>query len=281
MTELEWLKQESGLTDEEMKAMQAVAGQTKFVAMLQKMIATNEQSTSAKTAAEAERIALENRYQNEFIPEMRKVTQDSLRAQGEAAAAQAALKAAREYGIVPEDPNAAAAAAAASAAAVRAPGSPDPAAADAAFRQWSQAQSRAIVTLNDLNAEHFKLFKEPLPGSQELVDMVERERTLGHKDFTLQRAWETKFNVPAKRQEMQAATELAGKEAYAAEKLKEYKQKNGSNPGLVSGQPSRFHTIKESESNGSGKEPWKVPSGQRKSANQPWRDAAIGKVAAA
>jgi hypothetical protein len=273
MTELEWLKQESGLTDEEMKAMQAVAGQTKFVSMLQKMIATNEQSISAKQAAEAERIALENRYQNEFIPEMRKVTQDSLRAQGEAAAAQAALKAAREYGIVPEAPTP-------TPEPVRAPGSPDPAAAAEQFRQWSQAQSRAIVTLNDLNAEHFKLFKEPLPGSSELVDMVERERQLGHKDFTLQRAWETKFNVPAKRAEMQAADQEKVISERVAAQVKDFKQKNGSNPGLVSGQSSRFATYKPSDAT-AGSEPWKVPAGMKRSSNQPWREKAIAKVAAA
>src|SRR6185312_11391107 len=98
MTELEWLKQESGLDDAELKAMEAVAGHTKFVGMLQKLIATNEQSTQAKTAAENERLALEKRYQEEFIPEMRKVTTDAMRATGEAAALRAQLEQARQYG---------------------------------------------------------------------------------------------------------------------------------------------------------------------------------------
>src|SRR5271170_2315805 len=149
MTELEWLKQESGLDDAELKAMEAVAGHTKFVNMLQKMIATNEQSTSAKTAAEQARIDLENRYQNEFIPEMRKVTTDSLRAQGEAARMKAELEAARQYGIVPDQPTPVADPV------VRAPGSPDPNAAVDQFQKWSQAQSHAINTVSELNAEHF------------------------------------------------------------------------------------------------------------------------------
>ena len=272
MTELEWLKQESGLTDDEMKAMEAVAGHTKFVGMLQKMIATNEQSTSAKQAAEAERLALEKRYQDEFIPEMRKVTQDSLRAQGEAASAQAALKAAREYGIVPEAP------AAAADPAPRAPGSPDPAAAEQQFRQWSQAQSRAIITLNDLNAEHFKLFGSPLANSQELVDEVQRQQTLGHKDFSLKSAWETKFNVPAKRDEIAKAERQKEIDAAVSAARKEDRQKAGANPGLVTGQPSRFTTYKPSDAN-SGAEPWKVPAGMKKSANQPWRDKATQKLA--
>lgn len=271
MTELEWLKQESGLDDAELKAMEAVAGHTKFVGMLQKLIATNEQSTAAKTAAEQARIDLENRYQNEFIPEMRKVTQDSLRAQGEAAAAQAALKAAREYGIVPEAPTVADPA-------PRAPGSPDPTAPSFDAAAFRAQQSRAIITLNDLNAEHFKLFKEPLGNSQELVDAVQREHTLGHKDFTLQRAWEQKFNVPEKRAEIAAAARQTDIDTAVAAKLKEERQKSGDNPHVRSGQPSRFSTYKPSDAAGSQK-PWQVPAGMRKAASQPWRDNAAQKLA--
>jgi hypothetical protein len=271
MTELEWLKQESGLTDDELKAMQAVAGQTKFVAMLQKIIGTNESSTAAAKKAEEDRLALEKRYQDEFIPEMRKVTQDSLRAQGEAAAAQAALKAAREYGIVPE------ATPPATPPEVRAPGSPDPAAQAEQFKQWSAAQSRAINTVSELNAEHFRLFKEPLPGSADLADEVTRQHTLGHKDFTLKQAWETKYNVPTKRAEIQQAERKAETDVAVQAALKEERQKHGSNPGLVSGQPSRFSHYKPSDGQ-AGSEPWKTPPNMKKQANQPWRDKFADKV---
>lgn len=274
MTELEWLKQESGLTDDELKAMEAVAGHTKFVGMLQKLIATNEQSTSARQTAEQARIDLENRYQNEFIPEMRKVTQDSLRAQGELAAAQARLKAAQEYGIVPDPP----AASGPADPAPRAPGSPDPNAFNAA--DFVARQSRAIVSLQDLSAEHFKLFGAPLGNTQELLDIVQREHTLGHKDFSLQRAWEQKFNVTAKRDEMAKAERQKEIDAGIQAGIKDFRQKQGANPGLVSGQPSRFSNYKPQDAN-AGAEPWKVPAGQRKTANQPWRDKAVQKVAAA
>lgn len=271
MTELEWLKQESGLTDDELKAMQAVAGQAKFVAMLQKMIGTNEASTKAKTEAEQARLDLENRYQNEFIPEMRKVTNAALKATGEAARYHAELEQAREYGIVPEAP--------AVVPEVRAPGSPDPAAAQHDFQKWSQAQSRAIITLNDLNAEHFKLFKEPLPNSQALADEVQRQHTLGHRDFTLQKAWESQYKVPEKRQEIQAAERKAETDVAVQAALKEERQKHGANPGLVTGQPSRFSNYKPSDGN-AGSEPWKVAPNQRKAANQPWRDKFAEKVRA-
>jgi hypothetical protein len=272
MTELEWLKQESGLDDAELKAMEAVAGHTKFVGMLQKLIASSDSAKADKATAEAERLALEKRYQDEFIPEMRKVTQDSVRAQGEAAAARAALEAARQYGIVPEEEKKAPTE-------VRAPGSPDPAAQAAEFQRWSQAQSRSIITLNDLNAEHFKLFKEPLSNSAELVDAVQREHTIGHRDYTLQKAWEAKYNVPAKRAELQAEEQKKHDDQVRNDALKEYKQAHGDNPQTRTGQPSRFSTYKPSDAG--GQKPWQVPAGGRKAASQPWRDAAAAKVSAA
>jgi hypothetical protein len=272
MTELEWLKQESGLTEEEMKAMEAVAGHTKFLGMLQKLIVNNDLAAQSKVDAETARIELENRYQNEFIPEMRKVTTDALKAKGEAARLQAELAQAREYGIVPEAPVPPVAVET-----PRAPGSPDP---SEQFRQWSAAQSRAIITLNDLSGEHFKLFKEPLTNSQELVDLVQREHTLGHKDYTLQKAWEQKFNVTAKRSEIQQAEQQKFVDEKVQAALKEERQKHGANPGLVSGQPSRFSHYKPSDGQ-AGSEPWKTAPNMKKAANQPWREKFADKVRSA
>lgn len=272
MTELEWLKQESGLSDDELRAMEAVAGHGKFVGMLQKIITSNENAQKAQQTAEAERLAFEKRYQDEFIPEMRRVTQDSLKAQAEAAAAKAQLEKAREYGIVPdqepvkpvEQP--------------RAPGSPDPNAISRAdFENFSRAQASAIMTLQDLNAEHFKTFGSPLPNSQELVDEVNRQRTLGHKDFSIRQAWETKYDVAKKRDELRAAEQKKHDDEVRAAALKEYRQSNGDNPHIRSGQPSRFSTYKPSGSNG-GKEPWKVPAGQKRAAMHPWREKAVSAV---
>src|SRR5271155_2665944 len=114
MNELEWLKQESGMTDEEMSAIEAVAGAGKFKSFLVKAVAANQQAVSDKISAENDRLAYEKRHNDEVLPEMRRVTQDSLRAQGELAAARAQLEAARQYGIVPEPIGE-----------VRAPGSPN------------------------------------------------------------------------------------------------------------------------------------------------------------
>jgi len=51
MTELEWLKQESGLTDDELKTYETILGNGKFQAMLKKVISANEAlATEAKTA---------------------------------------------------------------------------------------------------------------------------------------------------------------------------------------------------------------------------------------
>ncbi len=270
MTELEWLKQESGLTDEELKAMEAVAGQTKFVAMLQKIIGQNEAAKAAQATAEAERLAFEKRYQEEFIPEMRKVTQDSLKAQAEAAAAKAALEKAREYGIVPDPP------ANPNPEAPRAPGSPDPNAITRDdFGKFSAAQANTIIAVQDLSAEHFKLFGSPLGETQALVDEVNRQRTLGHKDFSLKQAWEAKYNVPAKRAEIAAAERQKDIDAAVAAKLKEERERQGANPYVRTGVPSRFSTYKPSDANS---KPWQTPAGQKSAAMKPWRDNAVAKI---
>jgi hypothetical protein len=146
------------------------------------------------------------------------------------------------------------------------------------FNEWSQRQSRAILTLSDLNAEHFKLFGSPLSNSQALVEKVEREQTLGRKDYTLTKAWEDMNNVPAKRQEIAAATQQKTIDEAVAAKLKEERQAHGQNPNVRSGQPSRFSTYKPSDSNST--KPWQQPAGMRKSSNQPWRDAAASKIRA-
>ena len=131
-----------------------------------------------------------------------------------------------------------------------------------------------MIALNDLNAEHFRLFGQPLGNTQELVDEVQRQRTLGHNDFTLQKAWETKHNVVAKREEIAtAATQKKIDEAVNA-RLKEEREKNGANPGLRSGQPSKYSTYKTSDAT---KEPWKAPR-MKSQANKPWRDKAVAAV---
>ena len=54
MTELEWLKQESGLTDEELKTYETILGDSKFKGMLKKVIDGNGALSAAKTKAETE-----------------------------------------------------------------------------------------------------------------------------------------------------------------------------------------------------------------------------------
>ena len=169
MTEIEWLKQESGMTDEEWTAMSALGGSGKLLTGIKKALGLSEQALADKVAAENERLSLEKRYQEEMIPELQRVTQDALRARGEAARMAEQLKTARQYGIVPDEPPVPEP--------VRAPGSPDP---NQLTRddlsRFTQQQSNTLITLNDLNAEHFKLFGTPLPNTQELVNEVNRQR---------------------------------------------------------------------------------------------------------
>lgn len=273
MTEIEWLSQEAGLTSEELKAFEAVGGFAKLRTSLMKAIGMSEQALKDKVEAENARLAFEKRYNEEFIPEMRKVTTESIRAQGDLASARAKLKAAQEYGIVPEDevPKPAAGDP------PRAPGSPSPDSVSRDdFGRFSDAQSRTIITLNDLNAEHFKLFGSPLGNSQELVDEVRRQRTLGNKDYSLKQAWETKNNVPAKREELAKADQQKLIDTAVAAARKEDREKNGSNPNLRTGVTSRFSTYKASDATG-GKEPWKA-SHSINERNKPWREKAVSKL---
>lgn len=273
MTELEWLKQQSGLTDTELSAMEAVAGHAKFVGMLQKIMTSNEAAQRDKQEAETARLNFEKRYQDEFIPEMRKVTQDAVRATGDNARLKAQLDKAREYGIVPEEgnpnPN--------PAEPPRAPGSPN---ADnlsrADFDNFRGAQSRTIIAVNDLNADHFRLFGSPLPDTQGLVDEVARQHTLGNKTFTLKHAWETKHNVAAKREEITKAEQLKHDDGIRAEERKKIAEAGGSNPNVRSGVQSRFSSYKPTDA-ASGKEPWKA-SHSINERNRPWREKAVSKV---
>lgn len=275
MTEIEFLMQESGLTTEEWKAMEAVSGSGKILTAVKKAMGLSEQALKDKVAAENARLDFEKRYQEEFIPEMRKVTQDSLKAQGELAAARERLRAAKEYGIVPEDEPPAVIVP------PRAPGSPDPNGLTRAdLDRFSSAQSSTLITLNDLNAENFKLFGSPLGNTQELADEVTRQRTLGNKNFTLRQAWETKFNVPAKREELAKAEQQKVIDAAVAADRKIQAEKNGSNPNVRSGQPSRFSSYKPSDGAAGGKEPWKSTH-STKERNTEWRQKATAKIAAA
>jgi hypothetical protein len=269
MNEIEWLKQESGLTDDDIKGLEAVGGFTKLRTGLMKVLGLSEQALKDKVEAENARIGFEQRYQNEFVPEMRKVTQDALKATGEAARLKAELEQARQYGIVPEpsqntvvEPP-------------RAPGSPDPNSITRDdFGRFSQSQANTIVALQDLSAEHFGLFGKPLGNTQELIDEVTRQRTLGNKQFTLKQAWETKHNVIGKREEMTKAERQKEIDAAVAADRKSRAESGGTNPNMRSGVPSRFSTYKATDS---GKEPWKAPHSKSQS-NKEWRESSISKI---
>jgi hypothetical protein len=278
MTELEWLKQQSGYTDEELKNFESIMGNAKFTSMLIKLQSAVSTAESARAKAEQDRLDWENNYQEKVLPELRTVTQDSLTAKGEAARLKAQLEQARQYGIVPDEPDAAA-----QVDPPRASGSPDPNAFTREdFARFSQAQSTAVTALNDLNAEHFKLYGSPLPNSQELVDETVRQRKLGHTNFTLRNAWEQKFDVPKKREEIAAAAEQKKIDAAVSEALKSDREKHGANPNTRSGQPSRFATYKASDAGGNNAEPWKTPrSGMKSVMRQPWRKESAAKIAAA
>ena len=272
MTELEWLKQESGLTDDELKTYEAILGDGKFKAMLTKVIAANDSLSAAKTKAETELNQFTTRYNEEIVPALRTTTQESVAAAGRVAALEAKLAKAKEYGIVIDDDQPVVK----QGEQPRAPGSPDPNALTREdLNRFSSAQSSTLITLNDLNAEHFSLFGTPLGNTQELVDEVQRQRTLGNKGYSLKQAWEVKHNVQAKREAKQAEVQAKRDADLKAQWTKEERERTGSNPHTRRGQPSRFSTYKASDAKAD--KPWQS-SRSKNERNAGWREQALAKV---
>ena len=271
MTELEWLKKESGLTDDELKTYETILGDGKFKAMLKKVIDANTSLTAAKTKAEGELEQFTARYNNEIVPALRTTTQESIKTQGELASLKAKLEKAKEYGIVIDDDIAPK-----KEEPVRAPGSPDPNVLTRAdLDRFSNTQSNTILALNDLNAEHFSLTGQPLGNTQELVDEVNRQRTLGNRNFSLKQAWEVKYDVAAKRAAKAAEAQARRDADLKAQWTKEERERTGSNPHTRRGQPSRFSTYKSSDAK--AEKPWQSSHSKRE-RNQGWREMALAKV---
>lgn len=276
MNELEWLKQQSGLTDDELKAWETILGDGKFKGMLKKLADANTAGEAARVKAETELKQFTDRYNTEFVPAMRDVTQQSIKAAGEAAALKAKLDKAKEFGIVLEDDGTPPAPKAGDP--PRAPGSPDPNLVTRDdFGRFSQSQANTIVQLQDLNAEHFALTGAPLGNTQELVDEANHQRLLGNKTFSIRNAWEAKYNVQAKREEKRLADEKKHDDAIREATRKEERERHGSNPNTRSGNTSRFSTYKPSEASDNGKKPWQGPRNARE-RNTPWRENAKTKL---
>jgi hypothetical protein len=272
MTELEWLKQESGLTDDELKTYETILGDGKFKAMLKKVIDANVSITAAKTKAETELNQFTSRYENEIVPALRTTTQESVVAAGRVAALEAKLAKAKEYGILIDDEQPVVK----QGEQPRAPGSPDPNALTRAdLDKMSSTQVSNLIAVNDLNAEHFSLFGTPLGNAQELLDEVSRQRTLGNKGYTLKQAWEVKHNVQAKRDAKQAEVQAKRDTDLKAQWTKEERERTGSNPHTRRGQPSRFSTYKASDAK--AEKPWQS-SRSKNERNAGWRETALAKV---
>lgn len=276
MTELEWLKQESGLTDDELKTYETILGDGKFKAMLKKVITSNDSLAAAKKTAETELEQFTTRYNSEFVPAMRDVTQQAITREGEVASLKAKLAKAKEFGLAIDDDPAATKKDAE--VAPRAPGSPDPNALTREdLNRFSSAQSNTILALQDLNAEHFSLFGAPLGNTQELVAETERQRLLGNKSYTLKTAWEAKNNVAAKRAEIQAASQKKHDDEIREATKREMVERQGSNPYTRSAQVSRYDKYKASDAGQSDVKPWQAPRSARE-RNTNWREAALKAV---
>ena len=270
MTELEWLKQESGMSDDDLKAFEGIMGNAQFKTMLTKLQATKDTAVAAQQSAERDLLKQQTDWETIYQPEMRKVTQEALAATGENASLKAKLEKAREYGIVPGEDTAVVP--------PRAPGSPDQSqfiSKDEISRLRDDA-GRGMALLNDVSAEHFKLYQSPLPNSSELIDEVARQRKLGHQ-ADLRTVWESKYNVPAKRAEIAAADQKSHDEKVGAEAVRAHVEKNGDNPNTRSPRASRFSTY-DPTSKADGAKPWQRPPGMKRANNEGWRSQSVQKL---
>lgn len=265
----ETLLTEAGFTPEEITQWKTAYG-TKFDAVVTKMSAHLEQAANEASTARAERERFEQDYQNIYLPQLKKTTSDSLEAEARAAAAEAKWKKAQEsYGLTIEEetPRAPGSGAATS------PASPD---FKSEFENIRKGAGSLLSQMNRINNESQRLFGKLPENLDSLAEKAARESQMG-RTTSLYEMWERESGAQTKREELSAAEKAKEREAMKAELTKEIIEKNGHNPNLVAGRPSRFSSY---EPQGSG-ESWKYNNGMRKVANAPWRDFAAKKVATA
>ena len=270
----EEMLKEAGFTPDEIAQWKTTAG-AKFDALVAKVSAQVEQAQTETAAAKAEHEKFTKDYQDIYLPQLKKTTSDSLAAEARAAAAEAALRKAKEaYGLEIDDPSE-----------VRAPVSGNQPAPSADFSQFEDKFNRLqkgtgslLSQMNRINNESQRLFGKLPEDLDSLAEEAARESTMG-RNVSLYEVWERKSGAQARRDTIATEAKAKEKADMRAEIEKEIAEKSGQHPGLIPGRPSRFSQFEPQ--NGNGGDAWKYNHGMRKSSNAPWRDFAAKKVAAA
>jgi hypothetical protein len=267
----ETLLTEAGFTPEEIAQWKTAYG-AKFDTVVTKMSAQLEQASREREEAVAAHEKFTKDYQDIFLPQLKKTTQDSLEAEGRAAAAEARLKKAQEaYGLTTEEDT------------VRAPGSGQQQSAAAPdfnqeFTNLRKGAGSLISQMNRINNESQKLFGKLPENLDSLAEKAALETKMG-RNTSLYEMWEKESGATSRREQMSAEVKAQERAAMEADIRKKIVEENGHNPNLISGRPSRFSSY---EPSAQGKDQaWKYNNGMRKSANAPWRDFAAKKVTTA
>lgn len=235
-------------TDEEISNMEKTFGADKmakaFAAPIKQL--ADAQALAAKVQADQE--AFDARYQNEILPEMSKVYKDAVDSRTKAAALEARLNAAKEFGFL-SDADAINAATGGGVVPgvngggtpVRAnsgqvPGSPD---VDPRYVQSSDF-SKMIDGVPDMlgrllmvNNEHQTLFGSPLSDINDIVATAKASG--GKKNFVS--VWEEKYKVADKRAELKAKQQAEHDKAVADAAIAKYVSENNhpyTRPGVNS-----------------------------------------------
>ena len=225
---------------------------------------------AARAAAEAGRKtaedgaqALQDWYDNVATPEYKIMQNEVLRAKAEEARARAVVKTAQERGLIDvaamagyePDPAKVAAAAAAAAPAI----DPTKYMTRDEILQIADREGEAIALVQDIAAEHSKLFPDkPLNWRQLRKDAMAAKQPV-------EAYWTAKYGVAAARE----ARETADRAAYEARLRKEggdaVRQQlvdEGFNPGLRAPLPSTNVFVPRKAADGSTRQPWDVPENQ-------------------
>jgi hypothetical protein len=236
MTWREYLEKELKMTPEQITATVTAMGGESVMAT------AFEGPIKAKEAAEAALAQNEEWYQGTVVPKISQVYQDAINANTRAAAMEARMKAAKEYGFLAED--------------VEIPGSPklgpdgkpiasgdpnvDPArnpvdgryVTTQSFTQAVESIPDMLANLTEITGQHALLFNQPLIGMKEMVDEARKRKV------NVRQVWEEKYNVPAKRQEMEAQKQAAHDKKVGEEAVQKYVSEH-SNPHTRPILPSR------------------------------------------
>jgi len=270
MTWQEYLKTQ-GYSDAEITNMATTFGSDKMAKAFETPMRAQAEAEKALADAKHESEEFQAFYQNEVLPKVSTVYQDAINARTRAAALEARLSAAKEFGFlsdpkvvdgvvpgvgaIPPNP---------------VPGSPGAPASTSTstgtstgdtidsryvssqmFTEQVERIPDMLAALTDISNQHFALFGSPLPDIQDLVKQAKDSKG----KINVRSAWEQKYKVPDKRAEIEKARQEAHDKEVADAAVRKYASEHNM-PHLAPGRQSIAPAF-SSRSTDEARQPWK------------------------